>query len=141
MDLRASTRDYVLRQIEAERWLLSTLESVRPDILAIDLSGSLSCLSRDALPSPRRASIATSQGPRGDAWSSASRSAASLRSGLVVLGLEGASLVNGGGVEGMGEKKGGMTLPGIEEAAVGMADEEDRLDAKNAASRLATSTF
>lgn len=142
MDLRASVRDYVLRQIEAERRLLSTLESVRPDIRAVDSSGGLSRLGRDAPPASRRASIAASQGPRGDAWSGAPRSAASMRSSLVVPVLEGASPVNGGGVEGMGEKKKcGATLPGIDEAVGGMADEEDRLDAKNAASRLATSTF
>ncbi|KAF8467418.1 Vps5 C terminal like-domain-containing protein [Kalaharituber pfeilii] len=145
MDLRASIRDYVLRQIEAERRLLSTLESVRPDIRAIDASGGLSRLGRDAPPSARRASVAASQGPRGDAWSGAPRSGASMRSsGLIVPGLDGGvSPVNGGEVAGR-KVPGG--LPGIEEVpgvgAVGVAgDEEDRLDAKNAASRLATSTF
>jgi len=144
MDLRSSIRDYVLRQIEAERRLLSTLESVRPDVRAIDSSGGLSRLGRDAPPSSRRASVAASQGPRGDAWSGVPRSGASMRSSLVVPGLDGGvSPVNGGpGVEGVA--KAGAALPGIEEVsgAAGLGeDEDDRLDAKNAASRLATSTF
>lgn len=144
MDLRSSIRDYVLRQIEAERRLLSTLESVRPDIRAIDSSGGLSRLGRDAPPASRRASVAASQGPRGDAWSGAPRSGASMRSSSVVPGLDGGvSPVNGGpGVEGVA--KAGAALPGIEEVsgAAGLGeDEDDRLDAKNAASRLATSTF
>ena len=145
IDLRSSIRDYVLRQIEAERRLLSTLESVRPDIRAIDSTGGLSRLGRDAPPASRRASVAASQGPRGDAWSGVPRSAASMRSSLVVPGLDGGvSPVNGGpgGVE--GGAKVGATLPGIEEVSgpAGLGeDEDDRLDAKNAASRLATSTF
>ena len=145
MDLRSSIRDYVLRQIEAERRLLSTLESVRPDIRAIDASGGLSRLGRDAPPASRRASVAASQGPRGDAWSGVPRSGASMRSSLVVPGLDGGlSPANGGsgGVEGI--SKAGAALPGIEEVsgAAGLGeDEDDRLDAKNAASRLATSTF
>lgn len=144
MDLRSSIRDYVLRQIEAERRLLSTLESVRPDVRAIDASGGLSRLGRDAPPSSRRASVAASQGPRGDAWSGVPRSGASMRSSaLVVPGLDGGvSPVNGGPAGAEGDRKAGAVLPGIEEVpgAVG-EDEEDRLDAKNAASRLATSTF
>ena len=148
MDLRASIRDYVLRQIEAERRLLSTLESVRPDIRAIDASGGLSRLGRNAPPSSRRASVAASQGPRGDAWSGAPRSGSSLRSSVIVPGLDGGvSPVNGGaGVGEAGKVKapGASGLPGIEEVAGAGAlgeDEDDRLDAKNAASRLATSTF
>ncbi|KAI9803049.1 MAG: Vacuolar protein sorting-associated protein 17, partial [Phylliscum demangeonii] len=68
-DLRASLRDYALRHIEAERRTLALLESVRPDIRAIDASGGLSRLGRETHPAARRASLAASQGPRGDAWS------------------------------------------------------------------------
>ncbi|EQK99064.1 vacuolar protein sorting-associated protein vps17 [Ophiocordyceps sinensis CO18] len=47
-DLRMSIRDFVLREIEAERRTLAVLETVRPDIRSIDGSGGLS---------PRRALI------------------------------------------------------------------------------------
>lgn len=40
-DLRGSIREFVLREIEAERRTLALLESVRPDIRAIDASGAL----------------------------------------------------------------------------------------------------
>ncbi|CUS07458.1 unnamed protein product [Tuber aestivum] len=124
-DLRNSIRDYCSRQIEAERRTLATLESVRPDVRAIDQSGGLSRLGRDAPPASRRASLATSQGPRGDAWSGVQR----------VSGVNrGVEILNGGAA---------ITTPvpgSIKEEEEGMGD-EDRLDAKNAASRLAGSTF
>ncbi|KAL8689914.1 MAG: hypothetical protein Q9224_004532 [Gallowayella concinna] len=40
-DLRTSIREYILREIEAERRTLATLESVRPDVRNIDASGGL----------------------------------------------------------------------------------------------------
>jgi len=124
-DLRSSIRDYCLRQIEAERRTLATLESVRPDIRAIDQSGGLSRLGRDAPPASRRASLAMSQGPRGDAWSGVQRVAGVSRGVEVLNG--GAAII--------------APVPGaIKEEEEGMGD-EDRLDAKNAASRLAGSTF
>ncbi|KAL8707420.1 MAG: hypothetical protein Q9225_007759, partial [Loekoesia sp. 1 TL-2023] len=43
-DLRTSIREYVLREIEAERRTLAILESVRPDVRNIDASGGLSRL-------------------------------------------------------------------------------------------------
>ncbi|KAG0639288.1 hypothetical protein HOY80DRAFT_905199 [Tuber brumale] len=124
-DLRNSIRDYCFRQIEAERRTLATLESVRPDIRAIDQSGGLSRLGRNAPPASRRASLATSQGPRGDAWSGVQR-VAGVNRGVEVLN-GGAAII--------------PPVPGaIKEEEEGMGD-EDRLDAKNAASRLAGSTF
>lgn len=72
-DMRNAIREYVIREIEAERRTLATLESVRPDIRAIDGSGGLSRLGREAHPAQRRASLANSQGPKGDAWSGVPR--------------------------------------------------------------------
>lgn len=118
-DLRSSIRDFVLREIEAERRSLSLLESVRADIRAIDGSGGLSRLGREAHPQGRRVNLAASQGPKGDAWSGVPRrSDAGLGRTLSVEAEE--VSVSKGVVE---------------------EDDEDRIDARNAASRLATSTF
>ncbi|KAK1755832.1 putative vacuolar protein sorting-associated protein 17 [Echria macrotheca] len=147
-DLRLSIREYVLREIEAERRTLALLESVRPDIRAIDASGGLSRLGRESHPTVRRASaLATSQGPKGDAWSGVPRRTDTISrsvSGSFVAGIAGGDDV---GVEGGedGEQAGRAralsggragNLPGLAEE-----DDEDRVDARNAASRLATSTF
>lgn len=129
-DLRNAVREYVIRQIEAERRALATLEGVRPDIRAIDASGGLSRLGRDVPPVSRRNVTTTSQGPRGDAWSGVQRSASLNRS----------ALVQGTGVlpaVAAGQVKERERLPGVKEGE----GEEDRIDARNAASRLATSTF
>ena len=72
-DMRASIREYVIREIEAERRTLATLEQVRPDIRNVDASGGLSRLGREAHPIVRRSSMAASQGPKGDAWSGVPR--------------------------------------------------------------------
>ena len=72
-DLLSSLREYTLRQIEAERRTLATLESVRPDIRAIDASGGLSRLGRESHPPTRRPNMASSQGPKGDSWSGVPR--------------------------------------------------------------------
>ncbi|CAI4216922.1 unnamed protein product [Parascedosporium putredinis] len=72
-DLRLSIREYVLREIEAERRTLALLESVRGDIRSIDSSGGLSRLGREAHPPARRSNLAASQGPKGDAWSGVPR--------------------------------------------------------------------
>ncbi|KAF3910940.1 hypothetical protein ABW20_dc0110122 [Dactylellina cionopaga] len=142
-DLRASIRDYTLRQIEAERRILATLENVRPDIRNIDASGGLSRLGREATPAARRTALAASQGPRGDAWSGVSRSngpginRASAANMVLSPGTatNGGNVVAGGAEEG---RKGGGVLKGVEEEE---ADDDDRVDARNAASRLAASTF
>ncbi|KAK4180834.1 putative vacuolar protein sorting-associated protein 17 [Triangularia setosa] len=149
-DLRLSIREYVIREIEAERRTLALLESVRPDIRAIDSSGGLSRLGREAHPPVRRVSMATSQGPKGDAWSGVPRrhdsnmsrsvSGSFMAGSVAEEGEEGGEggqdqgarsrALSGGGGSGAGN------LPGLAEE-----DDEDRVDARNAASRLATSTF
>jgi len=68
-DLRSAIREYAIREIEAERRTLATLEQVRPDVRNVDASGGLSRLGREANPVTRRTSLASSQGPKGDAWS------------------------------------------------------------------------
>lgn len=134
-DLRASIREFVCKEIEAERRTLALLENVRPDVRAIDASGGLSRLGRESHPTVRRASLASSQGPKGDAWSGVPRRAGDnlnrTGSGTFVPNVneereaeeETARVPTGG-------------LPGLNEE-----DDEDRVDARNAASRLATSTF
>lgn len=137
-DMLLSIREYTLREIEAERRTLSTLESIRPDIRAIDASGGLSRLGRESHPAARRASLAASQGPKGDAWSGVPRRGDSLSrsiSGSFVAPIR----------EDEGEANGGRTRNRSLSASgmIGLPEEEDddRVDAKNAASRLATSTF
>jgi len=145
-DLRASVREYVVREIEAERRALATLEAIRPDIRAIDASGGLSRLGREPAPPGRKSTMVSSQGPKGDAWSGVQRRPDGLNrsmSGSVVGGVVPSK--QAGGVEGtMGEDNG----PGRQRAVSGAAsmkgvleDDEDRVDARNAASRLASSTF
>ncbi|PGH20347.1 hypothetical protein AJ80_03615 [Polytolypa hystricis UAMH7299] len=140
-DLLLSLRDYTLRQIEAERRTLSTLESIRPDIRAIDSSGGLSRLGRESHPAARRASLASSQGPKGDAWSGIPRRGDSLSRSIsgsnVAPVREDDEEVNGGG-SGKSRRRAlsGAGLLGLTEES-----DDDRVDAKNAASRLAQSTF
>jgi len=156
-DLRMSVREYVLREIEAERRTLALLESVRPDIRSIDSSGGLSRLGRESHPpaSVRRVSVAASQGPKGDAWSGVPRRSVDVLAGAGSRSVSGSFIAThpGGidedGAEGEDGEQGGARsralsgagsasglLPGLAEE-----DDEDRVDARNAASRLATSTF
>jgi len=133
-DLRQSIREYVVREIEFERRTLAMLESVRPDIRSIDASGGLSRLGRETHPTIRRSSLAASQGPKGDAWSGVPRRTdlnRSLSSGIMASGV---SEEAEGDAAAAGQRTGG--LPGVSEE-----DDEDKIDARNAASRLATSTF
>lgn len=134
-DLRASIREFVCKEIEAERRTLALLENVRPDIRAIDASGGLSRLGREAHPQIRRTSLASSQGPKGDAWSGVPRRSVDTAGRSVS-----ASFMSNVAEEGEVEEESGRTptsgLPGLSEE-----DDEDRVDARNAASRLATSTF
>ena len=140
-DLRTSIREYVLREIEAERRTLATLESVRPDIRNIDASGGLSRLGREAHPSTRRASMQASQGPRGDAWSGVPRREGALERSMSGLATNAKGEEDGANGEDTGGRKratsGSGSLKGIKEDD----GDEDRVDARNAASRLATSTF
>lgn len=133
-DLRTSIREYVLREIEAERRTLALLESVRPDVRAIDASGGLSRLGRESHPVARRTSLAASQGPKGDSWSGVPR-----RTDALNRSVSG-SFVSNVAEEAEREEDSNRAptsgLPGVSEE-----DDEDRIDARNAASRLATSTF
>ncbi|KAF1812624.1 vacuolar sorting-associated protein [Eremomyces bilateralis CBS 781.70] len=129
-DMRQSIREYVVRQIEAERRTLATLETVRPDIRAIDASGGLSRLGREAHPSQRRVSLASSQGPKGDAWSGVPRRQDGLNRS-----------VSGGFVHPVPEEdEAAEATPKGKHGSKDSVDEadQDRVDARNAASRLAT---
>ncbi|OAP65681.1 hypothetical protein AYL99_01653 [Fonsecaea erecta] len=143
-----SLREYVLRQIEAERRTLATLESVRPDIRAIDASGGLSRLGRENHPTVRRISMASSQGAKGDAWSGVPRSRDALSrsmSGSFGPGALGVPLPEDGenGTNGAAAAQGGRprSATGASLERVKEDEDEDRVDARNAASRLAQSTF
>ncbi len=147
-DMRHAVREYVIRQIEAERRTLATLESVRPDIRAIDGTGGLSRLGREAHPAQRRASLANSQGPKGDAWSGVPRRpgdglnrsvSGSIPASLPEGDEDEDEMGEGEGVEGVvgGRKRAGSVKKGVKPGE----EDDDRIDAKNAASRLATTTF
>lgn len=141
-DLKLSLREYVIREIEAERRTLATLESIRPDIRSIDASGGLSRLGREAHPAARRISLAASQGPKGDAWSGVPRRPDGLNrsmSGSFVPNP--AEDAEGEDQQGQGRARAhsGASASGL--SGVKEEDDEDRVDARNAASRLATSTF
>ncbi|KAI9731114.1 MAG: Vacuolar protein sorting-associated protein 17 [Claussenomyces sp. TS43310] len=139
-DLRLSIREYVLREIEAERRTLATLESIRPDIRSIDASGGLSRLGRETHPTARRANLAASQGPKGDAWSGVPRRPDGLNRSVSGLSSP-QDDAEGDGESGLGRAR---AVSGASVGALrGLKEEEDedRVDARNAASRLATSTF
>ena len=148
-DLRNSIREYVVRQIEAERRTLATLEQVRPDIRNVDASGGLSRLGREAHPIARRASMAASQGPKGDAWSGVPRRPDGLNRSISGSFVAGQSVpeedneeveADGGEEEGKkGRKRASTSSSGLK----GVVEEEDddRIDARNAASRLAQTGF
>lgn len=142
-DLRAAVREFVIREIEAERRTLATLEQVRPDIRQIDASGGLSRLGREAHPVMRRSSMASSQGPKGDAWSGVPRRPDGLNrsfsgsfAGVAEEGGEGE------GEEGEGATGGRKRATSSASSLTRVQEEEDdRVDARNAASRLAQTTF
>ncbi|KAJ5689059.1 Retromer complex Vps17 [Penicillium macrosclerotiorum] len=138
-DLLFSLREYALRQIEAERRTLATLESVRPDIRTIDASGGLSRLGREAHPAVRRANLTSSQGPKGDAWSGVARRpdsmGRSMSGSFTAPGLNDDADEEGRPESGQGRLRSTSQTESIAE------DDDDRLDARNAASRLAGSTF
>lgn len=143
-DMRTSVREYVIRQIEAERRTLATLEQVRPDVRNIDASGGLSRLGREAHPVIRRSSMASSQGPKGDAWSGVPRRPDGLNrsiSGSFVGGVPGAIPEEGEEEE---VAEGGRKRATSGASSLGKLaedDDDDRVDARNAASRLAQTTF
>lgn len=135
-DVISHLREYTLRQIEAERRTLATLEMVRPDIRAIDSTGGLSRLGREAHPTARRPNVGSSQGPKGDAWSGVPRRGDSLGRSLSGSYMA-PNLENDEETEsGSGRVRSSSGVGSIAEE-----DDDDRLDARNAASRLAASTF
>lgn len=137
-DLLSSLREYTLRQIETERRTLATLENVRPDIRAIDASGGLSRLGREAHPTARRPNMGSSQGPKGDAWSGVPRRSDSL--GRSLSGSYMSPNLEDDQTDGSGSTQGRVrSSSGV--GSIAEEDDEDRLDARNAASRLAASTF
>ncbi|PWY85823.1 vacuolar protein sorting-associated protein Vps17 [Aspergillus sclerotioniger CBS 115572] len=139
-DMLASLREYTMRQIEAERRTLATLESVRPDIRAIDASGGLSRLGRESHPAARRPNLGSSQGPKGDAWSGIPRRSDSLGRSLSGSFVAPSPTEDDDEVNGQGNGKGRLrSASGV--SSIVEEDDDDRLDARNAASRLATSTF
>ncbi|CCG82729.1 Vacuolar protein sorting-associated protein vps17 [Taphrina deformans PYCC 5710] len=71
-ELKSAIADFVRKQVESERRILATLESVRPDVRAIDASGGLSRLGRTNLQRTGSHS-GPSQTTAGDAWSGLKR--------------------------------------------------------------------
>ena len=143
-ELRASIRELVLREIDAERRALATLETVRPDVRAVDASGGLSRLGREATPAARRQAGQSSQGPKGDAWSGVSRRADGLNrsiSGSFVGPVQGQGDDAEGDAKEGEDGQGASRKRAVSGADEGQDDDTDRVDARNAASRLATSTF
>ncbi|KAJ5134676.1 Retromer complex Vps17 [Penicillium atrosanguineum] len=138
-DLLFSLREYTMRQIEAERRTLATLESVRPDIRAIDASGGLSRLGREAHPATRRSNMASHQGPKGDAWSGVPRRVDS--TGRSLSGSFPAPNLNDDEDEESHPETAQGRVRSTSQVETIAEDDDDRLDARNAASRLATSTF
>ncbi|KAI5293588.1 Vacuolar protein sorting-associated protein 17 [Ascosphaera acerosa] len=138
-DLLLSLTEYTLKQIEAERRTLATLEAARPDIRAIDASGGLSRLGRESHPAMlRRANVASSQGPKGDAWSGAPRSIESLSRSTVATGYLPSPVADLS--DAAASRVRALSGAGSVHALSGDED-DDRVDAKNAASRLSNSTF
>ncbi|GIZ45421.1 hypothetical protein CKM354_000858800 [Cercospora kikuchii] len=142
-EMRTAVREYVIREIEAERRTLATLEQVRPEVRNIDASGGLSRLGREAHPVVRRSSMASSQGPKGDAWSGVPRRPDGLNrsiSGSFAPGVPGAVPEEGEEDTVEGNRK-RATSSASSLGKLAEDDDDDRIDARNAASRLAQTTF
>ncbi|KAI4716750.1 vacuolar protein sorting-associated protein vps17 [Aureobasidium sp. EXF-10727] len=142
-DLRAAIREYVMREIEAERRTLATLEQVRPDVRNIDASGGLSRLGREAHPVVRRTSLASSQGPKGDAWSGVPRRPDGLNRSISGSFAGTGTVPEDAEAEQAEEATTGRKRATSSASSLGRLeeDDEDRIDARNAASRLAQTTF
>jgi hypothetical protein len=147
-DMRTSIREYVIRQIEAERRTLANLEQVRPEVRNIDASGGLSRLGREAHPITRKSTMASSQGPKGDAWSGVPRRPDGLNRNI--SGGPPADTAGGGSQDEIEGEGGGAdgAAGGRKRATSGASslsklaeEDDDRVDARNAASRLAQTTF
>ncbi|POS82528.1 hypothetical protein EPUL_004699 [Erysiphe pulchra] len=133
-EIKLSIREYVIREIEAERRTLATLEIIRPDIRAIDSSGGLSRLGREAHPATRRTSLGSSQGAKGDSWSGVPR-----RSDQINRSITSSLMLNFPDDED-GDRFSGKTITSLS-IVKESGDDADRVDARNAASRLASATF
>lgn len=113
-EMKAAIAEYTRKQIDSERRVLAILESVRPDIRTIDQSGGLSRLGRESI--VRRGSyMGPSQTLNGDAWSGVPRRN-SIKNGIVT-----------------DSRPPGERMKGITD----ITENDDRVDAKNAASILA----
>lgn len=134
-DLRVAIREYVTREIEAERRTLATLEQVRPDVRAIDASGGLSRLGREGHVI-RKTNMASSQGPKGDAWSGVARRPDGLNRSISGSFSGVPDLPDDQDAEG-GHKRATSSSSDLAK----LQEEDDRIDARNAASRLAQTTF
>lgn len=127
--------------------MLGILESVRPDIRNIDSSGGLSRLGRENTPAARKVSLASSQTAKGDAWSGVQRSREALSrsmSGSFVSAVpeEVEQQENSTESKDIGRPRSGTAATRTSLGSVKEDDaDNDRVDAKNAASRLAQSTF
>ena len=146
-DMLDAIREFAIREIETERRTLATLESVRMDVRQIDASGGLSRLGREAHPVLRRVSMASSQTAKGDAWSGVERTRTGLArtlsgslGGLPESEEENKPAANGenAAAASAGRPRSGT---GASLSSVKEDEDDDRVDARNAASRLAQSTF
>lgn len=125
-DIRSYISEYVVRIIDSERRALSAWESVRADVRAADANGGLSRLGRESYPSRRGVPIAQSQTVKGDSWSGDRTARAQDFS-------DSTSAFADDGTKKDNEESGENELETNEEATL--------VDARNAASLLAGSTF
>ena len=157
-ELRSAVRELAAREIESERRTLAVLEAARPEVRAIDAGGGLSRLGRESTPAAARktSSLVSSQGPRGDAWSGVQRRKGEGVDRSISGSYEGGAFAGEDGGEGGDAGGAGRARAGAEEGRPGSGgtggaqgkksgksqdDDEDRVDARNAANRLAASTF
>lgn len=128
-DMKTYIAEYVVRIIESERRSLSAWESVRVDVRAADANGGLSRLGRESHPSRRGVPLAQSQTTKGDSWSGDRKARAQDFGDPTANFGEDYTARNGEEVDQDQEEEGGI----IEEPTL--------VDARNAASLLAGSTF
>lgn len=126
-DMKNYVAEYVVRIIESERRSLSAWESVRADVRAADANGGLSRLGRESHPPRRGMPLAQSQTVKGDSWSG-DRTARAKDFGDPTTSYG----------DDFGKRSGGEI---DNEPTEGIDDEPTLVDARNAASLLAGSTF
>lgn len=122
-DVKNYIAEYVLRIIESERRALTAWESVRVDVRAADANGGLSRLGRESHPPRRGGPLAQSQTVKGDSWSG-DRKARAQDFGDPTA-------------DDFSKVAGAET----DEPDSGLDEEPTLVDARNAASLLAGSTF